>query len=298
MMGGLGGGMVPLAGYTVPRAVVRRLVENPEPVGPAVSLVELKQHLRITHTTEDAYVTSLEKVARRILQKYLSRRLLSRKVVQWMDLVPGNGNDGTIYGAGTAMVPVRYANVGMFRWFDLMSMPVQSVELFSYVTLDGVAQTWPTENYIVDNKDPDQLARICLQRGSVWPVDLQVVSALGVSYTLGYQAAPWVALTNYKADDQVSNGGRRYTCTNAGTAAASGGPTGTTTGIVDGTCVWAYMSEDGTIPDDLVFAVKLIAAALWSNRGDNLDNPVDILQLPAIRAVVDPYRLRRIGTAW
>lgn len=37
------------------------------------------------------------------------------------------------------------------------------------------------------------------------------------------------------------NGGNTYQCTTAGTTAASGGPTGTGTGITDGTAVWQYV---------------------------------------------------------
>jgi hypothetical protein len=56
-------------------------------------------------------------------------------------------------------------------------------------------------------------------------------------------AVPWVASTAYSVGDNVVNTGNsnQYRCTTAGTSAASGGPSGTGTGIADNTAVWAYV---------------------------------------------------------
>jgi len=56
-------------------------------------------------------------------------------------------------------------------------------------------------------------------------------------------AANWAASTSYAVGAQVTNGSNVYTCTTAGTSASSGGPTGTGTGISDGTCVWSFFSQ-------------------------------------------------------
>lgn len=52
----------------------------------------------------------------------------------------------------------------------------------------------------------------------------------------------WQPSHTYAVGTQVVNGGNFYTCTTAGTSAASGGPTGTGTGISDGTAVWSYLT--------------------------------------------------------
>lgn len=57
----------------------------------------------------------------------------------------------------------------------------------------------------------------------------------------GLTAMPWAASSPFAVGDQVDNGGNVYICTTAGTTAASGGPTGTGTGIVDGSAVWDYL---------------------------------------------------------
>ena len=55
-------------------------------------------------------------------------------------------------------------------------------------------------------------------------------------------AGLWAASTVFAAGDEVVNGTDAYICTTGGTSAASGGPTGTGSGITDNTCVWDYVS--------------------------------------------------------
>lgn len=53
---------------------------------------------------------------------------------------------------------------------------------------------------------------------------------------------PWIGQEGYTIGQQRSNGPNLYVVTTEGTSASSGGPTGTGTGIVDGTVVWDYVS--------------------------------------------------------
>lgn len=72
-------------------------------------------------------------------------------------------------------------------------------------------------------------------------VNVDVVTGLTVGLTA--TAAPtWAGSTAYSLGDFVTNGANQYKCTTAGTSAASGGPTGTGSGITDGTVVWEYCS--------------------------------------------------------
>lgn len=57
----------------------------------------------------------------------------------------------------------------------------------------------------------------------------------------GLVSQPWAATTVYALNQQVHNGGNVYKATTGGTSAGSGGPTGTGTGITDGSAVWSYL---------------------------------------------------------
>lgn len=60
----------------------------------------------------------------------------------------------------------------------------------------------------------------------------------------GLISMDWEASTAYALNTHVSNGGNVYVCTTAGTSAGSGGPTGTGTGISDGTAVWDFVGVE------------------------------------------------------
>ena len=58
----------------------------------------------------------------------------------------------------------------------------------------------------------------------------------------GLAAGPWFASRAYALNDIVTNdSGKVFKVTTAGTSAGSGGPTGTGTGIADGSVTWAYV---------------------------------------------------------
>jgi hypothetical protein len=61
-------------------------------------------------------------------------------------------------------------------------------------------------------------------------------------------SAAWIASAAYTLGELVSNGGNLYMCIKAGTAAGSGGPTGTGIDITDGSVHWTYVSTDAATP--------------------------------------------------
>jgi hypothetical protein len=68
---------------------------------------------------------------------------------------------------------------------------------------------------------------------------------VGPSYT-----ADWAASTAYTAGDRRKNGANVYLCATSGTSASSGGPTGTGSGISDGTATWNYLGVAGDMGID------------------------------------------------
>jgi hypothetical protein len=75
----------------------------------------------------------------------------------------------------------------------------------------------------------------------------------------------WIASNVTAVGQYCTNGGNTYKCTTAGTTAASGGPTGTAAGIVDGTVTWNYV---GSVSDTWV-ASTVYAANVAVAKGGN-----------------------------
>lgn len=68
----------------------------------------------------------------------------------------------------------------------------------------------------------------------------RIVASDGTVDYAGLVSEPWAANKAYVVGQQVHLNNRVYVATAAGTSASSGGPTGTTTGIVDGGVTWNY----------------------------------------------------------
>lgn len=81
-----------------------------------------------------------------------------------------------------------------------------------------------------------------------------------------YRSSAWTASTAYELGDIVSNdSGKLYRCVSAGTSASSGGPTGTSTGITDGTATWDYWCASGSI--DMTYSDRV------KYEGEQLTDP-------------------------
>lgn len=80
------------------------------------------------------------------------------------------------------------------------------------------------------------------------------------------QAAPisgialWQTSHAYTAGAQVKDPNGIYRCTTGGTSSGSGtGPSGTGSGITDGSCVWLYVMPFSGVPEGMYFEVELLS---------------------------------------
>lgn len=82
----------------------------------------------------------------------------------------------------------------------------------------------------------------------------------------GIVTETWQASTPYVVGQQVNNDtGKAYKCTTAGTSASSGGPTGTGSGISDGTAVWDYVgTNDMTMDNTKINSGQTVATNTYS----------------------------------
>lgn len=99
-------------------------------------------------------------------------------------------------------------------------------------TASGLTTIWPYQSASQPDLDYCRLS-------------LGAMSTEGYDYVDEQSVPAWVALTVYAAGDHVINDGVRcYVCTTGGTSGNAGGPTGTSTGIADGSCVWSFFSSN------------------------------------------------------
>lgn len=82
-----------------------------------------------------------------------------------------------------------------------------------------------------------------LEKIRVRGTDVRVKVGPGV-YWVDSTSNAWTNTTAYVVNDLVTNGRHQYICTVSGTSAGAGGPTGTGTGIVDGSVTWNHFNGD------------------------------------------------------
>ena len=103
-------------------------------------------------------------------------------------------------------------------------------------------------------------------------------------------ADAWEASTDYIVGDYVYNGSYTYVCDTAGTSAGSGGPTGTSTNITDGTARWDYHSDSLSIALTDLMAYAAVIPADPSADADVIPIPPEYLECIADGATATLFR--------
>jgi len=80
--------------------------------------------------------------------------------------------------------------------------------------------------------------------------------------TTGTYATPWLPSTTYALGQVVQNGTARYRCVSPGESAASGGPTGTGTLVLDNFMAWTYLGASPVHTQSTLGLVAAIAGAV------------------------------------
>jgi uncharacterized phiE125 gp8 family phage protein len=133
-----------------------RLINAPgtEPI----SLPEAKAHLRVTHSSEDALITSLIGAAREMCEQKIGRSLIQTTWEVTLDAFPDE--------------------------IRLDMPPILAVSSLKYIDVNGVLQTWGAGNYYVDkDREPGWVLPAF---GLAWPESREQANAVKVQYTAGY----------------------------------------------------------------------------------------------------------------
>lgn len=113
-------------------------------------------------------------------------------------------------------------------------------------------------------------------------IKISPVGVVGQDYLTKKTTQPWKALTAYNVGDiALNDSNKTYQCAVAGTSAGSGGPTGTTAGIVDGTVTWNYLRPAGQEISQTTSGVRevVVEATCFTSSTDGSNDSTDAIAL-------------------
>jgi uncharacterized phiE125 gp8 family phage protein len=140
---------------------MNKLVLTTPPSEEPVEVAELKDHLRITHTDDDAYIGDLGVVARQYVERIQGRAYMTQTWTLWLDSFPRE------------------------RYIELWRVPLQDVTHVKYYDAADSATEFASTNYMVD--DVSTPGRVILKDGVDWPsATLRVAKAVEVQFDAGY----------------------------------------------------------------------------------------------------------------
>lgn len=146
------------------------LVIVTEPATEPITTAEAKTHLRVDSSTEDAYVDTLITTARKSIEAFTSRALITQTWDLWWDLLPS------------------------LRAITIPKPPLQSVTHFKYHDEADVESVFGSINYFVDTTN-HQGGRVSLVSNSVWPTaTLRYANAFVCRFVAGYGSASSVPM--------------------------------------------------------------------------------------------------------
>lgn len=117
---------------------------------------------------------------RDLFERITGRTIVQKTHTMYIDTIPG----GVLPWWSGVREGARTAEQG--NSIDLDLPPAIDITSVSTFDIDNTEQTWDPENYYLDNTDPDQIPRLCLNLGAVWPVNLRARDALKIVFTAGY----------------------------------------------------------------------------------------------------------------
>ena len=157
--------------------------------GPAVeplSTAEVKDHLRLDGTLEDAYLGALVTAARQACETYISRALITQTWKWTLDQWPSQHGDGG-WWANNWWDGVRDGAITQLsaakRTLDLPRGPLQSVTSVTVLDDEGSETTLATSSYIVA---PGLDGRLALRAGQVWPSPTAALGGIEITFVAGF----------------------------------------------------------------------------------------------------------------
>lgn len=133
-----------------------------------VTVGELKEHLRLTHSAQDSLLADLIAAARQRAESVTARAFISSTWDATWSRFPGYCRRGQFAG----------------RMLELPRSPLVSVEYVKYLDADGELQTFAADQYTVDTAS--EPGRIVLKPTADWPSLGEYPAAVQVRFVAGY----------------------------------------------------------------------------------------------------------------
>lgn len=166
---------------------VRRVSELTAPASEPITLDELKAHLRVSNTADDAWLTAAIVASRYACEDYTGCAFIQRTFRQLMDQPsgPGYSSRENEWWDGVRQGPISVLTAAMV---EIITRPVVSVEQVLVWDDYDVSTTVASTVYFLTNSDKYQPARLILRRGQTWPVVLRVADGFQIDFTAGFAA--------------------------------------------------------------------------------------------------------------
>lgn len=149
-----------------------------------VSIDDIKEHLRIDGTSDDAILYAYTVAARTHAEEYTGRTLIQTGYQMFLDSVVSAGGGYYWEGLKTGSEIATSNN-----HIEIAASPVIEVSSIKYYNEAGAEFTWAPSNYHVDTVS--DVARIALRDGGTFPTDLRTVNGFEVNFTAGYGRSPY-----------------------------------------------------------------------------------------------------------
>jgi uncharacterized phiE125 gp8 family phage protein len=175
----------------------RSLTRSIQPAVEPVSLLEMKQHLRVDSESDDSYIMALVTAAREWVEVYLDRTLITTQWTMRLDAFPTMARQlSEAYQDRTFIATQLSVRADIFPPDIELPRPPMSLSnmtsVITYVTADGTTTTLPTNQYRMDSYSTPGAMRP-LYSGS-WPSHRVDQNAVSISWYAGYgdsgQAVP------------------------------------------------------------------------------------------------------------
>ncbi len=167
------------------------------PAKEPVSLADMKTHLRVDITDDDALIASMITAARVYLERLTGKRFVTQQWRYLLDHFPGHSFpfEDELLHIGDYWPMVYFQTLPgpvVILWtqddrrtLKLPIAPVQSIDRFTYTDTQNNTYPVPADSYVADCVGIP--ARLKLKRGFEWPAcELLELNAVSITFTVGY----------------------------------------------------------------------------------------------------------------